>query len=272
MRRMITRRLVSLLLGTSLALSAEARCRPVSPLPVDPIAYYQEIEGLTGTRLREALNHLIGDHVHHSYRCVWTILEELDADPARPGHILTFYTRRSIPVGERDRGGNDPDAWNREHVWPSSRGFPGTNQHAYTDVHHLRAADKSVNADRGNRDFDVGGKTHDECRACRVDRDSWEPPDEVKGDTARMLFYMDVRYEGRDGSGTGDLRLVDRINASGSRMGRLCTLLDWHRTDPVSAEERRRNDGASRWQGNRNPFIDRPELAVALWGEDCPAD
>jgi hypothetical protein len=56
------------------------------------------------------------------------------------------------------RGGNTPDFWNREHLWAKSHGFPGESQHAFTDAHHLRAADKSVNGDRGNLDFDEGGR------------------------------------------------------------------------------------------------------------------
>ena len=93
-----------------------------------------------------------------------------------------------------------------------SHGFPHRNQHAHTDAHHLRPTDRSVNTSRGNRDFDEGGTPHAECLACRVDADSWEPPDGVKGDAARMLLYLAVRYEGEDGD-TPDLELLNRATS-----------------------------------------------------------
>ena len=82
------------------------------------------------------------------------------------------------------------DAWNREHFWAKSHGFPRKSQCAYTDAHHLRAADKSVNTDRSNNDFSDGGTPDDECTQCREGDGTWEAPDLVKGDIARMMFYM----------------------------------------------------------------------------------
>jgi hypothetical protein len=105
-------------------------------------------------------------------------------------------------------------------------------------------------------------------------RRSWEVPDAFKGDVARMLFYMDVRYEGTGGDGTPDLTLVNTKTTDSRRpeLGRLCTLLHWHGHDPVSDGERRRNDRVFAWQGNRNPFIDHPEWAAAIWdATTCPA-
>jgi endonuclease I len=92
----------------------------------------------------------------------------------------------------------------------------------------------------------------------------------MKGDTARMMFYMAVRYEGNDNSGTPDLGLVDRLTQSGEpHFGRLCTLLAWYQLDSVSAKERHRNDVVHGWQEKRNPFIDHPEFVRAIWGESC---
>ena len=95
----------------------------------------------------------------------------------------------------------------------------------------------------------------------------------VKGDTARMMFYMAVRYEGGDNSSTPDLELVDRTTSSGEVFfGKLCTLLQWHRNDPVSDAERQRNNVIYSWQGNRNPFIDHPEFVSEIWGGHCGQD
>jgi endonuclease I len=161
-------------------------------------------------------------------------------------------------------------SWNREHVWPRSHGLPDEGDLAHNDLHHLRPEDRTVNTSRSNKDFDDGGTPHHEAAGSRADGDSFEPRDAVKGDIARMLFYMDVRYEGpADGN---DLELVDRTTDSErTTLGRLCTLLHWHDLDPVDAFEQRRHERIIELQGNSNPFIDDPTLAPMLYGARCPA-
>lgn len=241
--------------------------------PFDPNTYYAPLAGLSGGALRSELNRLLRGHIAYVYSpCTWEILAEADQDPGNPLNVITLYSQESIPKVERDAGGNTPDYWNREHVWPNGKGFASKDQHAYTDAHNLHAADKSVNADRESHDFVAGGlpASQPECVGCFEGNATWEPPDVVKGDVARMLFYMDVRYDGNDASNTPDLVLVDHATANGgTQMGYLCTLVDWHLADPVSAVETARNDVVYSWQGNRNPFVDRPALALALWGEAC---
>ena len=110
-------------------------------------------------RVKAALNQIIRGHQAYSYTpCVWEIMQEADEDPADQGNVIAFYTGRPIPKTRRDTGGSDQDAWNREHIWSKSKGFPSRSQHAHTDAHHIRAADKSVNTDRSNNDFEDGGE------------------------------------------------------------------------------------------------------------------
>jgi serine protease len=92
---------------------------------------------------------------------------------------------------------------------------------------------------------------------------------EGKGDVARMLFYMDACYAGADG--IPGLALVDD-DSSGPLLGHLCTLLAWNEADPVDNLERRRHQRIVEVQGNRNPFIDRPGFAIAIWGSACGAN
>jgi serine protease len=269
-------RLPSLLVTAALAGAAGSQstlaCTKLSlPAFVDS-SYYAPANGLTGNALKLALNDIIDGHVVHTYSCVWTILEETDVDPANASNVIDFYSRRSIPKADRDTGGNTPNAWNREHVWANSHGFPNGGNWGYTDVHHLRAADKSVNADRADFDFAYGGSQHPECTGCKWNTalGTWESPDLVKGDTARMMFYMATRYDTGDGNGTLDLELVDSTTNSGSgSFGDLCDLVQWHVNDPVSAAEQLRNTQVYAWQGNRNPFIDHPEWVVQIWGPGC---
>ncbi|HEX37998.1 MAG TPA: hypothetical protein ENG70_03965 [Candidatus Cloacimonetes bacterium] len=242
--------------------------------------YYEDVIGLTGESLMQGLHKLIKGHIMYPYFSDSTIatkdiIIQSDVDPDNPDNIILFYTGRSQNKNFRDRGDNfdyigeygipHEDSWNREHVWAKSHGFPNMSDTAYTDVHHLRPADRSVNGARGNRDFDWGGYAFEEVEGCYYDFDSWEPPDRVKGDVARMMFYMVIRYEGNNK--TYDLKLLDKTGTYGARFGKLSTLLQWHKLDPVDEQERYRNDVIYSYQQNRNPFIDHPEFVALIWGE-----
>lgn len=246
-------------------------CTQIAQPPYNANTYYSSISSQSGESLKAALNLIVRDHTDYSYTpCVWDILQISDEHPTDSNSVIGFYTRRAIFKTNRDQGGNTPDFWNREHIWPRSHGFPNTGQHAFRDVHALRPADKSVNADRSDDDFAEGGTPDIECTLCNEGPGTWEPPDEVKGDTARMMFYMVVRYEGGDNSGVSDLELVDSLTSSSQNlMGKLCDLVQWHVDDPVSFEEMARNDVIYSWQGNRNPFVDHPEYVIPIWGDSC---
>ncbi len=231
--------------------------------------YYAQAIGKSGTELKSALNLIIRGHTRYSYAQVWDGLNYSDEDPANPDNVILLYTGRSEPKTNRAGMSSSLDAWNREHVWAKSHGFPDSSSHAYTDLHHLRPADVTVNSSRSNKDFAMGGTPLDEAPANSTDSDSFEPADAVKGDVARMLMYMDVRYEGDAASATPDLVLVSGITGSEPKLGDLCTLLAWHNQDPVSDWERRRNNRVYEWQHNRNPFIDNPDWANTLFSSSC---
>lgn len=234
-----------------------------------PTGYYDSAEGLTGEDLKAALHNIIDDHIEFSYDAVRYILDETDTDPNNSNNLILLYKGNSI--------NNDWDGgstWNREHVWAKSHGDFGNNAPAGTDLHHLRPTDPSVNSSRGNKDFDNGGTQHDEATECYYTDHSWEPRDAVKGDVARMIFYMEVRYEG-DESGEPDLEMVDYINSSPSKEpyhGKKSILLQWHNEDPVDDFERDRNEVIYSYQNNRNPFIDHPEYVDYIWGSGVPED
>ena len=223
--------------------------------------YYAPAIGKTGTALRTSLHDIIDDNTRLSYDAVWTALKDTDQDPNNTNNVIELYTGRSI--AKSSNGGN-AGQWNREHVFAQSRGGFTTSAGPGTDLHHLRAEDVTVNGTRGNKDFDNGGTSVSGCTDCWTDGDSFEPRDAVKGDVARMLFYMAVRYEGDDGF--YDLELSTVSGSAVPRIGDLDVLLAWNAADPVDAFEMRRNDRIhAQWQGNRNPFIDHPEWAAAIW-------
>lgn len=232
--------------------------------------YYSMItSGLTGTALRAALHNLIKNQTKYPYTDnsspnaidVWKMLKNADEDPNNSNNVKCIYS--GISYTKANTGSSGP-VWNREHIWAQSRGGFNTNVGPGTDAHHIRAEDATVNTTRSNKDFDNGGTPYPGIPEIKYTANTWEPPDAVKGDIARMLFYMDVRYEG-DG-GEPDLVLVDYVNGPTGTIGKLSTLLSWNQLDPPDANEVHRNDVVYSYQHNRNPFIDHPEWVALIWG------
>lgn len=233
-----------------------------------PDGYYDSAEGLTGEELKAALHDIIDNHTTYPYSDsetdVWDILKESDRDPDNASNVILLYTGWSVNGPLEYDGGS---GWSREHVWAKSHGDFDNDPPAGTDAHHLRPCDISVNSARGNKDFDNGGTQHAEATECYTDADSWEPRPAVKGDVARMMFYMATRYEG-DVGGEPDLELVDYTGTSGPIFGKLSTLIQWNTEDPVDAFERNRNEVVYSYQGNRNPFVDHPEYVNAIYNPE----
>ena len=229
--------------------------------PTDPGSYYDGASGLTGSALKSKLHDIISTNTVLSYDQVWDGIKDVDEDPQNTNNVVLLYKGTSSP---KSNNGGAADNWNREHVWAKSHGDFGTSNGPGTDLHHLRPTDVTVNSDRGNLDFDNGGRENDEAPGNYSDSDSWEPRDEVKGDVARMIFYMAVRYEAGD---RVDLEVNDQVNnGSNPYMGRLSVLKQWSQEDPPDAFEQRRNERIfDNWQGNRNPFIDHPEWVQSIW-------
>ncbi len=230
--------------------------------------YYNNTDGKSGAELRSALNDIIQDHQVFSYFTAKSVFKSSDADPENPENVILVYTGRSQ---ENDDYGTGGDYINREHVWAKSHGDFGTEPPEGADFHNLKPADGSVNSDRSNKDFDNGGTEHNEADGCFFDSDSWEPRDEVKGDIARIIFYMATRYEGENGE--HDLQVVDEVSTyPAAEHGKLSTLLEWNMQDLPDAFERNRNNVIFNWQQNRNPFIDNPEFAELIWnGQEADA-
>ena len=146
----------------------------------------------------------------------------------------------------------NPDIINTEHTWPKSRFNKNeVYDHQLTDLHHLYPTNSRANAMRGNlffSEFSDADPLEKNCQTSRMGviratgSEGFEPPSEHKGNVARALFYFAIRYD-----------LV--IPAHEEEY-----LRQWHAQDPVDADEANRNDLVEEYQGNRNPFIDHPEI------------
>ena len=262
--------------------------------------YYARVNTSSPAQLRCSLHQTIRGHTAYPYSgqgtSTWSILEIADEDPAHGGRILDAYRNRSYAKGSDRAGTGSGATYNREHSWPNSLGFGsrtgdrGLPNAPYTDTHMLYLTDTGYNADRGNKPYancgsqancgerpteanngQGGGSGQFPGNSNWVDHQSFQVWEARRGDMARAVMYMAIRYEGgRDvhtQQSEPDLELTDdrsRIVAtSGSPayMGLLSTLLDWHQADPPDAAERVRNEVIFSFQGNRNPFIDHPEWA-----------
>ena len=242
-----------------------------------PIGYYDQAKGKSGQELKKNLNKIISSQTSFPYTSsnidTWDILKKSDADPKNADNIILIYTGYSVNAEQEY---NNAQGWSREHVWAKSRGDFGNSFGIGTDVHNLKPSDISINSTRGNKDFDNGGNiVIDKSPAvgysgnteCKSNGSTWEPPDNVKGDIARIMFYMSTRYEGSQGD--PDLEIVNDIFTVSSKLpkhGVLEALMDWHSFDPVDEFERNRNDVIYSYQKNRNPFIDHPEFVDSIWG------
>lgn len=266
-----------------------------------PPGYYASVNASSPTLLRTTLHAVINDHTKITYTGsgtdTWTVLELADQNPANSTQILDLYKNAAYA---KQGGGNT--FYNREHTWPNSYGFPndGATNYPYTDCHHLFLADIAYNADRGNHPYMNAVSTWTE-RTTLVNggqgggsgvfpgnsnwfsntADGWQTWGDRKGDVARAILYMDIRYEGGTHGITGaaepDLRVTDNValiqttggNASIAYMGLLSTLLQWHQQDPPDAKEMNHNNVVYSFQGNRNPFVDHPEWVACLYSNQC---
>ncbi len=269
-----------------------------------PPGYYNSVDLSSPTALRSTLHAVIDDHVRFPYSSsgtdTWNILELADEDPGNSSRVLTVYHNRTFSK----QGGGNPN-YDREHTWPSSYGFPSSGSSPYTDCHQLRLSDSTYNGARGNRPY---GPCPSGCSELTTDaylgvgggsgvypgNSNWASPtngaggqfetwSDRRGDAARSLLYLDVRYDGSNHGVTGaiepNLVLTDNqsliaasAGSSGAgtfHMGYLATLLAWHAADPVDAKERDRNDVVFSFQNNRNPFVDHPEWIDCLFNGSC---
>ncbi len=229
--------------------------------------YYNGVNfTLVGGALKtELANKITTTHTNQlGYSNVWNELKITDLDPSNSNNVLLLYgyndTDGSI-INDRTRNKNSNGGatgeWNREHTYAQSLAIPNmttSSPNAGTDAHHLRASDVQMNGNRGNRKFASGSGNAGNVGS------NWYPGDEWKGDVARMMMYMYLRYPSQcnpTGVGVGSTVSLDDM---------LTLFLDWNVQDPVSAYEQQRNTRLQTSQGNRNPFIDNPYLATAIWG------
>nr|WP_294775221.1 endonuclease [uncultured Flavobacterium sp.] len=236
-----------------------------------PAGYYDSLEGLSGAALKQALQNIIANPAvvrAHNYGDVTDILKVADQNPLNSNQVWLMYVETPRAKLDFQTTSSNIGSWNREHIYPQSRGgfanatddipdginvWLPTNADDITtghgDAHHIRAEDGPENSSRSNRDYGLTGYN-----GPTGTQGSW------KGDVARSVFYMAVRYNA--------LSVVngDIPDTTVGQLGDLASLLTWNHTDARDDFEMNRNNYIYTWQYNRNPFIDYPALADYIWG------
>lgn len=235
----------------------------------DPPANYYATATGTGATLKQQLNDIIDGHTVRSYDAARSLLQVTDAHLTQADTLILVYNREALDTSNIGSTipGWDGSTWNREHTWPESR-LGGSSGAARSDLFNLRPSRNQINSDRGNLNF---GGTYGQTYGVKSDGGTvWYPGNADAGMIARQEFYMDTRYDGVGGE--PNLQLVaGNPSDSGSSMGNLNRLIEWNYAAPPDEFERKRNQtiSGSSFQGNRNPFTDRPEWAWSVFVDNA---
>lgn len=256
---------------TTLAFGTPATPTYGTVLNTKPVGYYDSLNGLSGSALKQAIQDIIANPSivqAQNYGDIYDILKDADQNPANSNQVWLIYNEISRSKIDIQTGNSIVGKWNREHIYCQSRGgfSDGTSSFAdginlwlptgpndilagHADAHHIRAVDGQENSSRNNRNYGVD-----------YNGPSGSTSNGWKGDVARALFYMAVRYNG-----------LQIINGNPPDLpvgfiGDLATLLTWNNLDPADDFEMNRNNIIYNWQKNRNPFIDMPNLASYVFG------
>ena len=257
-----------------------------------PEGYYSGANGKQDGALKDALKSAIRDHTAIPYgngaNSTWGVFYYSDRD--EEGYCMDMYCDTWYKFSSP---GSSVTGCNIEHSFAKSW-WGGSNNDAYKDCYHLNPSNSTANSARSNYPLGVPekelksntgslkvGKKHHPT----MDVDFWvfEPKDEYKGDFARAYFYMATcyghwsngtydpvcsRYQGwrLDNKDVGSKFAMQNDNYLEFQPWEQEVLIQWHRQDPVSIKEIRRQDAVSDFQHNRNPFIDYPYLAEYIWG------
>lgn len=225
------------------------------------------------------------------YEALQKLMDSTMSDSISYSALTSYWPYTDTQPGFRDAtlfySDADSSSYNREHVWPKSRaGFHKRN--GGCDLHHLRPTNSNVNSTRGNltmanvRELTSDYKTYTYGNETVLYYNSGmgivEVNDNIKGDVARIMLYVYVRwgqpnlFENVASKDLPPMDSDDDANNGKKVIYDLETMLQWCRIDPVDQWEMTRNDRCQDVQGNRNVFIDYPELAWLLFDQDIPSD
>ena len=240
--------------------------------------YYRKAEGLRGTELKEALHNLIqptfvldyGGGVGKTWSGFWQTdqMENMQVRD-RYSNTVRYFNPDMSAVSNM----------NIEHIWANSW-WGHVKNNAYQDLFNLYPADATANGRKSNNPIGiVDGTVSYTNGVTKVGKSTsyradslitvWEPADQWKGDFARTYFYMATCYSHMTSlwTTTEGLLTVDPNSPLLMRPWVYNLMLEWAEADPLDEIEQERCDAICEIQGNRNPFVDYPELCYYIWGD-----
>lgn len=237
--------------------------------------YYKSIDGIKGGEpLKTALHKLIKNHQQISYgsgtSSTWGAFYTTDAVIENgKRRVLDMYSSEVRYFGSK---GSAVSGMNIEHSVAKSW-WGGTKNNAYCDLHHLNPSDQNANSRKSNYplgeltsvSWDNGVTFVGKANIDGSSQNAYEPCDEYKGDFARTFMYMFTCYQ--DLTWEYTWMNYEKSTYPTLKPWAVKLLLKWHKQDPVSEKEVNRNNAVSKIQGNRNPYIDYPQLADYVWGD-----
>ena len=244
--------------------------------PNDSGTYYKNADGKKGSALKTAMYNIISDHTDIGYDGLLEAYKETDT--REDGYVCDWYSKSTKFVHIEDKAGSykkEGDVYNREHLVPQSWFGSGKPK---SDLHHVVPTDGYVNNRRGNYPLgEVGSATYTSnggycklgsCKTTGYNGTVFEPGDDVKGDIARIYFYMATCYENLVANWNGGTASVVFAGNKYPALNEwaLDMFMRWAEDDPVDEVEKARNIAAAGIQKNRNPFVDYPGLEQYIWG------
>ncbi len=242
--------------------------------------YYQAANGKKGAALKTALCGIILPHTQINYK-TGLIKAYENTDTRSDGYVRDWYSKTTKYKHDVDKAGSysqEGDCYNREHSVPASwfsNAYP-----MYSDIVHVVPTDGYVNNRRSNYPFgETNGETYKSnnsyCKLgkCTVEGYTgtvFEPGNDVKGDFARIYFYMVTCYENEISSWVSNAtasKVFDGKTYPGLKDWYLNLMFKWAKQDPIDDVEIARNIAVEEEQGNRNPFVDYPGLEDYIWGD-----
>ena len=248
--------------------------------PTIPSGYYDSLEGLSGNALKQAVQDIIASPSVrlHSYADIWDIIRIADQNPQNSNQVWCMYIEAPMSKIDQQNTSSIVGKWNREHIFCQSRGgFEVANGDTadgigvwnstsaasvvdgVSDAHHIRAENGQENSSRNNKNYGTVNSSTVYAGPSGT-QGSW------RGDVARALFYMAVRFDGLNVVNGDPSEYLPSTSIASGNIGDLATLLVWNHSDPRDDFEMNRNNYIYTWQMNRNPFIDYPLLVDYIFG------
>lgn len=252
---------------TSITMAILAATAAVAQIPQN---YYSSLKGKKGAELKTAVYNIIKNATVLSYGSgtghTWDGF--YSTDRLDDGQVIDRYSNDKRYFGSR---GQSVSGMNIEHSFPKSW-WGGSENQAYKDLYNLMPSEQKINSSKSNYPMGkvTNASTDNGCTKVGTGTNGyklWEPADKWKGDFARGYMYMATAYQNFTWSGTQALQILQQGDYPTLKEWAYTLYIEWAKTDVVDEAEVKRNNEVYKIQGNRNPFVDFPNLMEYIWGD-----